>query len=323
MVRARSCLLVSLLSFVAFGCVSNEKYTAAKLDADQYAQRLAQMEREKGEAVAARDLLQRQLANVGLTENQKDALIINQSNQINDLQNQLSDLNRRYTDAAGKVGQVVQLPVELNEALKGFATAYPDLVDYDANRGIVKFKSDVTFSPGSAVLTSGAASAIDRFSAILNSPAAQGYELMVVGHTDNVRVSHPATVAAGHKDNWYLSAHRAIAVSNELQHQGISPARLEVAGCADQRPIAPNTSEAGKAQNRRVEVLILPTTVHGSVASAPSDSGAVRTVSMKTPGRSTATPMNKDIPASNKDVPPARESNKETIPEPTRPSFNK
>jgi hypothetical protein len=90
MVRVQHWLAISLLSFAAVGCVSTEKYNAARMDADQYATRLASVEREKAEAAAARDLLQRQLANVGLSDNQKDALVINQSNQINDLQNQIA-----------------------------------------------------------------------------------------------------------------------------------------------------------------------------------------------------------------------------------------
>jgi chemotaxis protein MotB len=164
----------------------------------------------------------------------------------------------------GKVGKTVVLNPELNNALTEFARQNPDLVDFDSTRGVVKFKSDVTFATGSAELTSQAKVAIDRFATILNSPAATQYELMVVGHTDNTPVQHQATIAAGHKDNWYLSAHRAISVGQELMHTGVSGSRMEVAGFADQRPIASNATPAGKQQNRRVEVLILPTTVRSS-----------------------------------------------------------
>ena len=69
---------------------------------------------------------------------------------------------------------------------------------------------------------------------------------------------------AGHKDNWYLSAHRAISVCEAMQKDGVSPARLAVMGYADQHPIADNNTTAGKAQNRRVEVLILPTRAQAS-----------------------------------------------------------
>jgi chemotaxis protein MotB len=152
--------------------------------------------------------------------------------------------------------------------LQAFATEHPDLVDFDSARGMVKFKSDLTFAVGDASLTPAAKAAIVRFAAILNSPAASGYELMVAGHTDNQRVSNPRTIAAGNKDNWYLSCHRAISVGDELISSRISPNRIEVAGYADQRPIASNGSSAGQAQNRRVEVLILPTQVHGSAVVA-------------------------------------------------------
>ena len=110
----------------------------------------------------------------------------------------------------------------MNDALQSFANENPGLVDFDSARGIVKFKSDVTFSAGSAEVTSQAQQAIDRFAQILNSPAAASYELMVVGHTDSTPVANPATIKAGHKNNWYLSAHRAIGVSDVLQRDRVS-----------------------------------------------------------------------------------------------------
>jgi chemotaxis protein MotB len=115
---------------------------------------------------------------------------------------------------------------------------------------------------------------------------------MVAGHTDSTRVSRPETIQAGHKDNWYLSAHRAIAVAEELQKQGVNGQRLGVIGYADKRPVAGNDTAAGRAQNRRVEVLILPTTVHASSASDHSGSTKHR-------AKKAAPDMNKDNPAMN------------------------
>ena len=125
-----------------------------------------------------------------------------------------------------------------------------------------------------------------------NSPAASGYELMVAGHTDSTRVSRPETIAAGHKDNWYLSAHRAIAVGGELQSQRVNAQRLAVVGYADQRPVASNSSDSGRAQNRRVEVLILPTTVRGGAAVAGS--GAGQAINKDTTADTTAGEYNKE-----------------------------
>ena len=258
----------ALLGLIAGGCVSQDKYNAVKMDRDRMAEQLGQAQVEASSARSESDAYKNQLANLGSTGNNKDAMIVNLTNQNAEMQRQLDELNRKYADAAGKVGS--QLPVALTNELSAFAAQNPDLVSFDPDRGIVKFKSDVTFAPGSAVVTDKAKVAIDRFAQILNSPVASGYELMVAGHTDDTAVVNPATLAAGHKNNWYLSAHRAIAVGGALMSQGVNAQRMAVTGYADQRPIASNASESGKAQNRRVEVLILPTQVHSQpMAAAP------------------------------------------------------
>jgi chemotaxis protein MotB len=141
-------------------------------------------------------------------------------------------------------------------------------------------------------VTPNAKQAIGRFAQILNSPEARGYELLVAGHTDNQKVSNPATINAGHKDNWYLSAHRAIAVSTELQRSRVDAQRLGVVGYADQRPTASNATSQGRQQNRRVEVLILPNTVRTGVATRGGGLDA------PAPARrnNRAASMNKDTP---------------------------
>ncbi|MDB5173162.1 MAG: hypothetical protein JWN51_1935 [Phycisphaerales bacterium] len=300
MARLHTWIALSLISFSAVGCVSTEQYKAVQMDRDRLAEQLAHSEQAKAEALASGQAYKQQLDSIGLGANAKDALIVNQANQIAEQQRQYDELNRKYGDSINRTASAAALPGPLNDALIAFANQYPELVDFDSARGTVKFKSDVTFAPGSSVLTAQAQTVIDRFAGILNSAAAASYELMVVGHTDNSRVSHEATRAAGHKDNWYLSAHRAIAVSEQLQQKGVNPARLEVAGFAEQRPIASNATEAGKAQNRRVEVLILPGTVRNNVAATPSS-----------PTRTAVKPK----PAYNKDVVDTADQRK--------PAFNK
>jgi len=263
----------SLFATLTTGCaVSQEKYNALKLDRDRLAEQLGAAQNQASTAKAEADALRQQIAMIGQGAGGKDAMILNLTQQNSELQKQIDELNRRYADAVGKVGGGLALPEALSNELSAFAAANPDLVSFDAQRGIVKFKSDVTFASGSDQLTPKAKEVINRFSSILNSGAASGYELMVAGHTDNTRVVNPATIQAGHKDNWFLSAHRAISVGTELQRSNVSSQRIAVTGYADQRPIASNASEGGKAQNRRVEVLILPTTVRGGGA-APAVAG--------------------------------------------------
>lgn len=265
MARKLSWVAVAALSFALTGCVtSTDKYTAVKLENERLSAQLGEAQSQARAAEAQRDTLKNQLAAIMEGGNSQIALIDNQSKQISTLQAQLAEINAKYEKALNNQGSPILDPA-LNNALDAFAKQNPELVDFDSARGIVKFKTDFTFATGSDALTDKAKQAITRFASILNSQAASAYELMVAGHTDNTPVVNPATKAK-HPDNWYLSSHRAIAVGDELIKHQVNPQRVAVVGYADQRPIASNGTTEGKAQNRRVEVLILPSTVRGSVA---------------------------------------------------------
>ena len=75
-----------------------------------------------------------------------------------------------------------------------------------------------------------------------------GVRIEVSGHTDNV-----GSAAV----NRTLSRNRALSVRNYLVSQGIAAERVQYNGYGFDRPIAPNTTEEGRAANRRVEIEIL------------------------------------------------------------------
>jgi chemotaxis protein MotB len=272
-------LALAALSFGLTGCVtSTDKYTAVKLENEALRSQLGDAQSQASRAEAERNAYKNQIAQFADGTNSKDALLANQAQQIATLSSQISELTSKYDAALRNQGSVA-LPPAVTHALDGFAHDNPELVDFDSARGIVKFKTDFTFATGSADLTEKAKSAIARFATILNSPAAHSYELMVAGHTDNTPVVN-ANTKLKHPDNWYLSSHRAIAVGDELIKHQVSPQRIADVGYADQRPIASNTTTDGKAQNRRVEVLILPSTIRSTMVStkAPSKVAAPRKV---------------------------------------------
>ena len=295
MARTYSFLGLAALSFALTGCVtSTDKYTAVKLENESLRSQLGESESKARAAQAQAQAYQNQLQSLVDGAGSKDGLLKNYSDQLALAQAQIAELNAKYQEALNKVGTQVALPEVVTNALDGFAKQNPDLVDFDAARGIVKFKTDFTFATGSDQVTPKAKEAIGRFAQILNSDAAKGYELMVAGHTDNTPVNNPATKAQ-HRDNWYLSSHRAISVGQELVKHAVNSQRVAVVGYADQRPVAPNTTTDGKAQNRRVEVLILPSTVRSSVAG--SSNSKLTTSNSKAPRAA----MNKDAVA----TPPA------------------
>jgi len=272
MLRLRH-LIVGVIGLSLAGCVPAEQYAGMKMKADQLAEQLGHSQTEISEANARADAAQRQLAAVNNNGQTESALVANLTNQLADMQKQNDAWSQKYADAMGIVGKAntggTALPAPLSNELSAFAQQNPDLVEFDPARGIVKFKSDVTFAVGDATVTPKAKEVLNRFASILNSDGANSYELMVAGHTDSSPVTNPNTIKKGNFDNWYLSAHRAISVGQVLIASGVSSVRMGVVGYADKRPIASNASADGKAQNRRVEVLILPTTVRTpSMASA-------------------------------------------------------
>jgi chemotaxis protein MotB len=291
---------LSLALTSSVGCVSQEKYNAKVLENSALSEQLNSAQQEAATNSAQSRAYQSQLATLQDRLTTDEAIRTNLETQNKDLTGQVAELDAKYKDSLNsppKIEQIMQaaangqaLPAPLSNALADFAASHPDVIEFDPIRGIVKFKSDVTFATGSDDLPPEAKSVIDKFSAILDSPAAAEYELQVAGHTDNVPVTNPQTLLH-HKNNWYLSAHRAISVGTEMMSQGVSKARIAVVGYGDQRPIADNSTSAGRKENRRVEVLILPTRRAGQAVTAAAVQPA-----KKTPHRAE---LNKDSAASD------------------------
>jgi OOP family OmpA-OmpF porin len=104
---------------------------------------------------------------------------------------------------------------------------------------------NILFDTGKATLKPESAAALAPVGELLKADAALALEIQ--GHTDNV--GQPAA-------NLKLSQDRAAAVKSYLvQTFGIPAGRLTTSGFGDSKPIAANTGEAGRAQNRRVELV--------------------------------------------------------------------
>jgi chemotaxis protein MotB len=117
---------------------------------------------------------------------------------------------------------------------------------------IIRLASDgLLFDSGAAHLRAAALPLLERAARVL-AGARIDNPVRVEGNTDSVPI-HTAQFPS----NWDLSAARASAVLQALLHGGLPPARLSVAGYADQHPVAPNTSAAGRSANRRVDLVVL------------------------------------------------------------------
>ena len=254
------------VSAAAVGCVPAEQYAALKMTSDKNAEQLAHSQSDANAERARADAAERQLQSINNNNASQQAMVTSSQQQAEELRKQNDDMQKKYADAMalmGQMGQSSPLPVALNTELKELADKSPDLITFDARHGVVKFKSDVTFATGDATVTAAGKGVLSRFAQILNSAGTDRYDLLVEGNTDSTPVTNEATRKRGHFDNWYLSAHRAIAVEQELALDGVAQKRMGVVGYADQRPETSNATADGKALNRRVEVMILPSTRTG------------------------------------------------------------
>ncbi len=262
----RPLLWISLALFVApwlAGCVSQgeaDRYNALyRKSQEQVAELKSQLDeaRARNRALMNQQQAAPQVTSSGDAERAEQLYAENQR-----LAAALADMEAQLRSMAA-TGPV--LPPELDNQLMALAATNPDLMTYDPDRGMVKFRSDLTFALGSAEVKSGAQSSLKKLASIISSPAATSYEARIVGHTDNVPIKKGPTKLK-HPTNWHLSVHRAIAVKDILEQSGVPPMRMNVAGYGEYRPVVPNGARGSEA-NRRVEVYLVPSTANATAMS--------------------------------------------------------
>lgn len=113
---------------------------------------------------------------------------------------------------------------------------------------VVSLPQDILFATGSAQLTSSQQANLTALASSLNRYP--NTTVNVIGHTDNVGDA---------SYNQGLSQRRAQAVSGVLIGAGVAPRRINAIGRGEDQPIASNYTPDGRAQNRRVDVVITPT----------------------------------------------------------------
>ncbi|MCB9849517.1 MAG: OmpA family protein [Phycisphaerales bacterium] len=264
---------------LAAGCVSMDEYRKVQMDNNKLIGEKTNLEQELYDSRNNNDSLRTKLTAAEDQLRSREMLASNLQNENDRLAGAVSRADSLLQDIARKnvptdpiVIETV-LPAALDTAIKDFAQKYPDSVYYDAKRGVVKWKSDLLFALGSDVVKQTAVDSLRGFADIIKSPAAAGFDVLVVGHTDDTRIGKPQT-REQHPTNWHLSAHRAISVAKTLREDGLSPEKIAIMGFGEYRPIASNASDTGRSQNRRVEIYVVPEGSVGGVVAPQMDVAA-------------------------------------------------
>ena len=118
----------------------------------------------------------------------------------------------------------------------------------------VTFDSGILFATGSATLSTTAKTSLFQFANVLKNNA--DCDVAVQGYTDNAGWKN-STAEQSQQKNLELSQQRAQSVTNYLLQQGVSTSQIRsTMGFGESNPVADNSTAAGKAQNRRVEVYM-------------------------------------------------------------------
>jgi len=166
--------------------------------------------------------------------------------------------SQQDTNGLDKVYQTIKTYIQKNH-LEGMMQVARN------ERGIVVtvMTDKMLFARGQADLRPGELSLLATVARI--AQAVPKNPIRVEGHTDSLPI---------HTDrfpsNWELSTLRATTVLRYFESQGVAPSRMEASGCADQHPLAANDTEANRALNRRVEIVLLRRYAPGGLATDPA-----------------------------------------------------
>src|SRR6266568_3109140 len=175
----------------------------------------------------------------------------------------------RYQGEADKTASLERKVTEQDEKLTALQQKLiqSGQVEISELRGkmTVKLKDKVLFASGSTALGKEGRAALDAVAEAFKD--LKGKNVLVAGYTDDV----PTGTRAGFKDNWDLSAGRAVTVVRYLQSKGVSPGILGALGFSEYRPLAGNDSGEGRSQNRRIEIAL---TAADEPPAPPAEPGA-------------------------------------------------
>jgi chemotaxis protein MotB len=260
--------VLSFAAAVGLGYLAYQQYThgkAATVDLSKCTETLHStkthadaVDKQLAECAVARD------AEKGKQE-ETDKVAQSMATNLNATKSELDELRMQHADADKRLAAFKSVA----EKLRKMIDAGKLEVTTRQGRMIVKLPAEVLFASGSAQLSEAGHAPLKELAGVLKQFSDRRF--MVAGHTDNVPIG-----PSNYKSNWELSTARAVTVTEFLASSGVNPSRLTAAGYSEYDPIRPNATEAGRSENRRIEIVLLPNVneISGLAKAAASAGGA-------------------------------------------------
>lgn len=263
-------LLVALI--LAVGCGHSEsewqaqlgRYRALNKKFDDEKSEHAQTRAELDATIKRVAQLQEQLNRMGINLNELNAQLEATGTEKEKLAASMQDLQRALNEYKTRAEQLERIKArfELLRDKLNKLTQFGLKVEIRNNRMVIRLPGDVLFASGSDKLKDEGINVLRQVADIIRGDAQLSKRyFQVAGHTDNKPLK-----GGPFMDNWGLSLMRARGVLVWLISPvdtkggggGLDPRRLHAAGYGDTDPVAPNTDDATRTTNRRVELVLLP-----------------------------------------------------------------
>jgi chemotaxis protein MotB len=173
-------------------------------------------------------------------------LLESEKSEKGQLTEQVSQSQQTIEELQKQIAERKQTPAQAS----GFGEGYDVAFDPKAGTITVTLPNAILFDAGKANLKRSVSAELDHIQSVMQSKYS-GRQIDVVGHTDSDPIKKSPW-----KDNWELSAQRALSVVRYLTERGISKGDIRAVGRGDSQPIASNATASGKAKNRRVEIVV-------------------------------------------------------------------
>ena len=199
----------------------------------------------------------------------EESTIYELKSQISDLgtenrntKKQLSSTNAQIAEQRHRLEQLQSLIDQQQKATEALRKKIADaLVGFNSNeltvtmkngRVYISMQEGLLFPSGSAVVNPKGKDALSKVANVLN--ASTDVNIDIEGHTDSIPIHTKM-----YEDNWALSTARATSIAHVLiDEYKVTPAKLVASGRSEYDPVASNSTPAGRAQNRRTEIILEP-----------------------------------------------------------------
>lgn len=183
---------------------------------------------------------------LGQTVEETQTRAANLQTTLTDTQRALEELRERERQAQARL-----------ETFRGLLARFRDMIASGRlrvrvvrNRMVVELPEGVLFDSGRSELKPEGQQTLREVAAILRDIPER--EFQIAGHTDNIPIRGRAD------GNWQLSTQRAVTVTLFLAQNQVPTSRISAVGYADTQPVTTNDTPEGRAQNRRIEIVLIP-----------------------------------------------------------------